>query len=96
MFNKIVVTGGNGFLGRALTTHFSKIANEVVVISRKAVPTSSTVKWKKWDGSTMGEWSKSFEEADAVINLAGKNVDCRYLRFLVRQINDRGKWTNWG
>lgn len=78
MFNKIVVTGGNGFLGRALTTHFSKIANEVVVISRKAVPTSSTVKWKKWDGSTMGEWSKSFEEADAVINLAGKNVDCRY------------------
>ena len=78
MLNKIVITGGNGFLGRALTTHFAKIAMEIVVISRKPVPTSSKVKWEKWDGATVGQWSKSFEQADAVINLAGKNVDCRY------------------
>jgi uncharacterized protein len=78
MLKKIVITGGNGFLGRALTTHFSKIADEVVVISRKSIPTSSRIKWQKWDGKNAGDWTKSFEDADAVLNLAGKNVDCRY------------------
>ena len=75
---KIVITGGNGFLGRALTEYFAKIADEIVIVSRKPVPTSSKIKWEKWDGENLGEWTKSFEAADAVINLAGKNVDCRY------------------
>ncbi len=78
MYKKIVITGGNGFLGKTLTKYFAPNCKEIVVIARKVVPTSSNITWVEWDGKTLGEWSKSFEGADAVINLAGKNVDCRY------------------
>lgn len=78
MPGKIVITGGNGFLGTALTNHFRKISDEVIVVARKPVPTSTKIKWYKWDGENPGDWMKSFEGADAIVNLAGKNVDCRY------------------
>ena len=31
-----------------------------------------------WDGRTVGEWAREIDGADAVINLAGRNVNCRY------------------
>ena len=30
-----------------------------------------------WDGSTLGDWAKSLEDALAVVNLTGKNINCR-------------------
>ena len=32
----------------------------------------------KWDGETLGEWATEVEGADAIINLAGQSVNCRY------------------
>jgi uncharacterized protein (TIGR01777 family) len=31
-----------------------------------------------WDGVTLGDWSKELDGCDAVINLAGRSVNCRY------------------
>jgi hypothetical protein len=31
-----------------------------------------------WDGRTPGDWSEEIDGADAVINLAGRSVNCRY------------------
>mgnify|MGYP003693557823 CR=1 FL=1 len=31
-----------------------------------------------WDGETLQAWADEFEGADAVINLAGQSVNCRY------------------
>jgi hypothetical protein len=31
-----------------------------------------------WDGRTAGPWTAELDGADAVINLAGRSVDCRY------------------
>lgn len=31
-----------------------------------------------WDGETLGSWAKVLDGADAVVNLAGRSVDCRY------------------
>ncbi len=31
-----------------------------------------------WDGRTLGPWSREVEGADAVVNLAGRSVNCRY------------------
>jgi len=31
-----------------------------------------------WDAATLGDWTAELENADAVINLAGRRVNCRY------------------
>ena len=31
-----------------------------------------------WDGRTLGDWASEIEGADVVVNLAGRNVNCRY------------------
>jgi uncharacterized protein (TIGR01777 family) len=70
----ILIAGGSGFLGKALTAHFEKGNNTVWTLSR-----NPRTKWQiKWDGKTMGDWCDKIEEADVVINLCGKSVDCRY------------------
>jgi uncharacterized protein len=44
--------------------------------------------WKtvRWDGATLGEWVREIDGADVVINLAGRNVNCRYTAENRRQI----------
>jgi len=39
-----------------------------------------------WDGRETGDWTKELEGADAVINLAGRNVNCRYTEANRREI----------
>ena len=39
-----------------------------------------------WDGRTVGEWVKEIDGADAVINLAGRSVNCRYTEENRREI----------
>lgn len=36
------------------------------------------VRLVQWDGVTIDTWQKELEEADLLINLAGKSVNCRY------------------
>jgi uncharacterized protein (TIGR01777 family) len=78
MLNKIVIAGANGFLGSVLTDYFSGKAKQVVLLSRKPIDVTGHIIWQRWDGETIGAWASSLEQADVVINLAGKNVNCRY------------------
>ncbi|HVR40224.1 MAG TPA: NAD-dependent epimerase/dehydratase family protein, partial [Thermoanaerobaculia bacterium] len=59
---KIVIPGGSGHLGTLLTRHFRHQRHDVIVLGRKSTP----AEWREIDG------------ADAVINLIGRSVDCRY------------------
>ncbi len=54
--------------------------HEVVVISRSLPAPREAAPWRTvaWDGQTMGQWAAEIEGADVVINLAGRNVNCRY------------------
>lgn len=74
---KIVIPGGSGQVGTMLARAFAKNGDEVVVLSRK--PTRQT-SWRvrEWDACSPGEWVSEIEDADAVINLAGRTVNCRY------------------
>lgn len=74
----IILAGGSGFLGQSLSRHFSALGWEVVILTRRLTHKSAQTKEVLWDGSTLGPWVKSLEGADAVINLAGRSVDCRY------------------
>jgi hypothetical protein len=73
---KIVIPGGSGQVGTVLARAFHKRGDEVVVLSRKPIKES----WRgvEWDGETLGDWVSEIEGADALINLAGQSVNCRY------------------
>src|SRR5215510_14270791 len=73
---KIVIPGGSGQLGHVLACALHRAQHEVVVLSRCA----HKYPWRtaQWDGTTLDKWVEEFEGADAVINLAGQSVNCRY------------------
>jgi uncharacterized protein (TIGR01777 family) len=75
---KIVLAGGTGQIGRVLERAFAD--DDVVVIGR-----SGPV---RWDGRTLGPWASTLNAADALINLAGRSVDCRYNAATRREIMD--------
>lgn len=74
----IVIFGANGFLGRYLTRHFARNGKEVVAIARSQEGWSGDGMFLEWDGKTLGPWALALEGAEAVINLAGRSVNCRY------------------
>src|SRR5437763_1782863 len=73
---KIVIPGGSGQVGMVLARAFGADGHEVVVLSRDPRPAP----WRVvgWDAETPGGWAAELEGADAVINLAGRSVNCRY------------------
>lgn len=73
---KIVMPGGTGQVGRILARHFSAARHEVVVLGRH--PAEGPWRWVPWDARTSGPWTRELEGADAVIQLAGRSVNCRY------------------
>lgn len=74
---KIVLAGGSGFLGSLLADHLNNQGFKVVILSRKSF-SSTSAKVIVWDGETLDAWSEELEGASALINLAGRTVDCRY------------------
>jgi hypothetical protein len=84
---KIILPGGSGQIGRVLARALSAEGHECVVLSRGAgaVPGARVV---EWDGRTLGPWAAEIDGADAVINLAGRTVDCRYNERNLRQMMD--------
>ena len=73
---KIVIPGGSGQVGTVLARHFHNSGHEVVVLSRN--PSRNAWQSIEWDGETLGRWTVALDGADAVINLAGRSVNCRY------------------
>jgi len=75
---KIILAGGTGFLGSALAKRFCESEHEVIVLTRAPRGRADKIKELSWDGKSLGEWAELVDGADAVINLTGRSVDCRY------------------
>lgn len=88
---KLIIAGGSGFIGEELIKYFGK-NNQLVILTRK-IPESvnnrntysnlstndlRNTQFILWDGETIGSWCNELENADILINLAGKSVNCRY------------------
>lgn len=73
---KVVIPGGSGQVGTVLARAFHAAGHEVVVLSRHPVPRS----WRVvgWAGATPGAWAAELDGCDALINLTGRSVNCRY------------------
>ena len=78
MKDRIVIPGGSGFLGRLLAEDLVTHGYEVVIIARSPGAPLAGVTRLRWDGETLGEWARALDGARAVVNLAGKSVNCRY------------------
>ena len=83
---KIVIPGGSGQVGTVLARAFARDGHEVVVLSR--VPRAGAWRTHPWDGVTVGAWAQELDGAGAVINLAGRSVNCRYTAANRREILD--------
>ncbi|HEV8247594.1 MAG TPA: NAD-dependent epimerase/dehydratase family protein, partial [Polyangiaceae bacterium] len=83
---KIVIFGGTGQVGTLLSRAFQERGDEVVALGRTAIEAP----WRVlgWDGKTIGTWRRELEGAGAVINLAGRSVNCRYNPDNRREIMD--------
>lgn len=75
---KIILAGGTGFLGQAFQKHFSERGDDVIVFTRGSNRSTGKTKFIHWDGRSGGTWQQELEGADVLINLTGKNVNCRY------------------
>lgn len=73
---KIVIPGGSGQVGTVLARHFHANGHDVAVLSRS--PRSAPWRLVAWDARSCGQWGAELEGADAVINLVGRSVNCRY------------------
>lgn len=85
---KIIIVGGSGFLGISLAKELTKKGYDVVILARKRLPENVPARHVFWDGKTMDVWAAELDGAKAVINLTGKNVNCRYNTKNLREINE--------
>lgn len=83
---KIVIPGGTGQVGGLLRRALVARGDEVTVLSRRPETLEPGVRHVVWDGRTLGEWARELEGADAVVNLAGRTVSCRYNDTNLRQM----------
>lgn len=75
---KLIIAAGTGFLGNVLTEHFKNNFGEIVILTRGKSATNNQINYVNWDAKSFSGWEKELENADVLINLAGKSVDCRY------------------
>lgn len=69
----ILIAGGSGFLGTALTKSFLADGHKVFVLTRSAKKISN-VESILWDGKTLNNWVERINEMDVVIHLTGKSL----------------------
>jgi uncharacterized protein len=75
---RVVIAGGSGFVGRLLGKSLRAGNNEVVVLTREPAVAGTPIRRVHWDGFALGDWAGELEGADALVNLAGRSVNCRY------------------
>lgn len=74
----VVVTGGTGFIGRALVRRLVDAGHHVTVLVRRdpgrGPDVPGGVTWQKWDVRSGTSLAAVIETADAVVNLAGEPI----------------------
>src|SRR5690606_13681363 len=69
LMKKVVLAGGTGLIGQYLQSKYEQLNYNVIIISRQA----QHINWHQAD-----EIVEALNDADLLINLAGKSVNCRY------------------
>jgi uncharacterized protein (TIGR01777 family) len=73
----VLITGGSGLIGRALTDSLASAGYETIILSRSpdrvtGLPTGARA--VGWDAHTADGWAHLADGADAIVNLAGASL----------------------
>ena len=69
----VMIAGGSGFLGSALTQSLLADGHKVFILTRGGkIPAGAQA--VTWDAKTTGGWGHLINEMDVVIHLAGKTL----------------------
>jgi len=73
---KILISGGSGFIGKALTKSLLADGHEVVILTRdpQRAGLGTGVEAVRWDGRTDAGWGEVVARVDGIVNLAGANI----------------------
>jgi hypothetical protein len=82
----VVIAGGSGFIGTALARELIQRGYQPVVLTRRPRERNDGVREAAWDGEHAGEWTQFLDGALAVINLAGRSINCPHTPENLRDI----------
>ncbi len=89
---RVVITGGSGLIGRALTVDLAAAGREVVVLSRrpdKVAGLPAGARAESWDAASAEGWAHLVDGAEAVVHLAGESIgEGRWTAAKKRRIED--------
>ena len=74
---RVLITGGSGLIGRAVTAELTAAGWEVVVLSRRPEAVSGLPAGARaagWDGRSTAGWSDLVDGAAGVVHLAGESI----------------------
>ncbi len=75
---RILITGGTGLIGSALSRSLVESGNEVTILTRSAgrrqAQAPEGVNYEEWDGETVAGWGQQVSQVDAIVNLAGAGI----------------------
>lgn len=75
---RVIITGGAGMVGSALTRSLAADGHEVIALSRSPeqhaarMPRGARV--ERWDGRTPDGWGHLADGADVIVNMAGESI----------------------
>ena len=73
---RVILAGGSGFIGQSLARALPQRDYEVVILTRTPRQRPDGIRELAWDGVKPGPWVESLDGAEAVVNLAGQNINC--------------------
>lgn len=73
---KIMISGGTGFIGQALSEKLIQAGDELIILTRNATgkQDSKSMKYFEWDSKSKEPLIALMQEVDAVVNLSGENI----------------------
>lgn len=79
---KVIIAGGTGFIGKALTRQLVD-RHHVIVLSRDPSRVKASMgnicECVGWDAEHAGDWEQALSDCDAIVNLAGASIaDARW------------------